>query len=152
MLPLKDKLRAIIHQLRMETLLNADSSSIIDLRSRILKLPSPEIINKMSREDLESLQKRLERLAFDIDKASNIRSQERALVDISRKGIPSFRAPLLATKFTFKCPTCKRVYHNGQWVGEINDDDFCIEKHCPSCQNRNTKKSFNNWYSISQKN
>jgi len=147
MLPLKGQLRAIIHNLKMETLLNAETSSITDLRSRILKLPNPEIIEKMERNELENLQQLLEALVFDVDRSSNPRSEERALRDISKKGIPPYRKPLLATKFYFKCPSCKRKYVNGQWIssGDNNDNENVVDKYCPSCKN---KKSFRNWYNI----
>ena len=100
MLPLKGQLRAIIHQLTMENMLNVEPSSMIDLRSRILKLPSPEVVNKMSRNELEHLQNGIEKLVFDFDKATNSRSKERALRDMSKKGIPPYRKPLLATKIS----------------------------------------------------
>jgi len=150
MLPLKGQLRAIIHQLTMETPLDVEPSLMIDLRSRILKLPTPESIDKMSRNELETLQNRIEALVFDLDKASNIRSKERALRDISKKGIPPYRKPLLANKFTFKCPVCQRIYSNGRWVAGGDEEDLFIDRYCPSCQNKNTKKSHSNWYNISQ--
>ena len=130
----------------METLLNVEPSSMVDLRSRILKLPSPETINRMSRNELEHLQNRLEVLVFDLDKASNSRSKERALRDISRKGMPTYRKPLLATKFQFKCPSCQRVYDNGEWKAEDTSEGNFMDKYCPSCKNPNVKKSYKNWY------
>jgi len=131
MLLLKDKLRAIIHQLNMETLLNVDAPSVIDLRSRILKLPSPELVNKMSRNELESLQKKLEYIVFDLDQASNIRSKQKALRNIADKGIPPYRKPLLATKY-------------------ISND--CLDKYCSYCKSKNVKKSYKNWYSFYENN
>lgn len=109
---LRDKLRTIIHQLHMETLLNVGGSAIIDLRSRILKLPGPELVNKMSRGELESLQKILEHIIFDLDQASNIRSKQKALRDIAQKGIPPYRKPLLAIKDILKNKGVKKSYKN----------------------------------------
>lgn len=132
----------------MESMLNVDPSSMIDLRSRILKLPSPENVNKMSRNELEHLQNRIEKLVFDFDKATNSRSKERALRDMTKKGIPPYRKPLLATKMYFKCPSCQRIYNDGQWkAGDISEGNF-IDRYCPYCRNKNSKKSYKNWYSI----
>jgi hypothetical protein len=108
MLPLKGQLRAIIHQLTMETLPNIEPSSMIDLRSRILKLPTPEVIEKLSRNELEHLQQLVEELVFDMDKAGNSRSKERALRDTAKKGIPPYRKALLANKVSLK--SCKNWY------------------------------------------
>jgi len=85
---------------------------------------------------------------YDLDKAGNSRSKERALRDISRKGISAYRKPLLATKFSFKCPSCKRIYSNGEWKSSNDDDGYFIDKYCPSCKNQSSKKSYKNWYSI----
>ena len=102
MLPLKSQLRAIIHQLTMETPLDVEPSSIIALRARLLTLPHPENIEKMSRNELEHVQQIVEELVFDIDKASNPRSKERALRDMSKKGIPPYRKPILAEQKSYK--------------------------------------------------
>jgi hypothetical protein len=131
----------------METMLNVEPSEMVDLRSRILKLPVPELVNRMSRNDLEHLQNRLEALVFDLDKASNSRSKERALRDVSKKGIPTYRKPLLATKFAFKCPSCQRIYANGQWESEDVLDGYFLDKYCPACKKPSVKKSHSSWYS-----
>jgi len=67
-----------------------------ELRSRILRLPSPEAISDLPREDLESLKKKVVNLIFDLDASSNIRSKDRAIRETIKKGIPPFREPLLA--------------------------------------------------------
>lgn len=98
MLTFKDKIRAMCHQLKMDSLLNVESSHLSDLRSRIAKLPSPEKIAGMSKDELEALGNRMEHLIYDLDKASVPRSKQRALRDISVKGLPPYRKPLLASK------------------------------------------------------
>ena len=130
----------------METPLDVEPSSMIDLRSRILKLPAPEAIEKMSRNELENLQNRVEALMFDLDKFSNIRSKERALRDTAKKGLPPYRKPLLANKVSFKCPSCQNVYNNGKWEAEDTTEGNFIDRYCPYCKNK--KKSYKNWYSV----
>jgi rubredoxin len=146
MLPLKGQLRAIIHQLTMETQLNVEPSSATDLRSRILKLPTPEVIEKMSRNELDHLQNRIENLLFDLDKSSNFRSKDRSLRDTSKKGIPPYRQPLLANKVSFKCPSCQRVYDNGKWETQDTTEGTFVDRYCPYCKNNKNIKSHNNWY------
>ena len=130
----------------METPLDVEPSAMIDLRSRILKLPTPEILEKMSRNELEHVQQLVEALIFDIDKASNPRSKERALRDFSKKNIPSYRKPLLANKVSFKCPSCQKVYDNEKWVTEDTAEGNFVDRYCPYCKNK--KKSYKNWYNI----
>jgi hypothetical protein len=130
----------------METQLNVEPSSAMDLRSRILKLPTPEIIEKMSRNELDILQNIVENLLFDVDKATNFRSKDRALRDISKKGIPPYRQPLLANKVFFKCPSCQRVYVDGKWEVRDTTECICADKYCPCCKNNKNIKSHNNWY------
>jgi len=152
MLPIKGQLRAIIHQLTMETPLDVEPSKMVDLRSRILKLPVPEAIEKMSRNEIEHVQQLVEALIFDIDQASNPRSKERVLRDISKKGIPPYRKPLLANKVSFKCPSCQNVYENGKWQAEDVSEGNFIDKYCPYCKNKGVKKSYKNWYNIYKNN
>jgi hypothetical protein len=101
MLPLRDKIRAITHQLKMETLLNVDPLAVPEMRSRISKLPSPEEIAQISHKDLLKLRSVVDHLVFDIDKLTNSRSKNRALRELSYKGLPPFRKPLLAKNWYF---------------------------------------------------
>jgi hypothetical protein len=97
MLNIRDKVRAMCHQLKMHSLLNVEQSAIFDLRSRIAKLPSPEQIASLPKDDLKSLNNRIEHLLHDIDEHSNHRSQQRALREtLQKNGLPPRRKPLLA--------------------------------------------------------
>jgi ribosomal protein S27AE len=97
MLPLRDKIRAICHSLKMDPLTGIDPSREEDLRSRIKALPEAEIISTMARGGLEGIRVRTERLIFDIDNAKNSRTRGFALRNMVDKGLPPRRAPLLGS-------------------------------------------------------
>jgi len=145
---LRDNLRAIIHQLRMETLLNVEPSAIIGLRSRILMLPNPEKVNTFNKKELEKLRNIVEMLVFELDEATNHRSKDRAIRDMVKKNIGPYRKALLASKYVFKCPYCHKTLYNGKWQsGFSNSDDFnFLQLACPSCRNKKTLSK--NWYSF----
>jgi hypothetical protein len=99
MLPVRDKLRAVCHSLKMKSLEGLDANAQADLRSRISKLPSPEGILVMSGEDLQTLRSRLDRLLYDMDRADNTRTFGYALRHRVDKGLPPVLPPLLASRW-----------------------------------------------------
>lgn len=92
---LRDKVRAICHDLRLRPLTGVEGGVLKDIVSRIRHLPSAEAISSMPREDLPELRARAERLIFDIDKAGNRRTTGYATRHVVDKGIPPRRAPVV---------------------------------------------------------
>ena len=92
----KDKARVMCHSLRMSSLVGSDPNRLIDLSSRIKSLPSPEKIASMDHGDILDLNKRLERLLFDIDNSKNSRTVGFAIKNQIDKGLPPRMVPVLA--------------------------------------------------------
>lgn len=99
MLPVRDKLRAICHSLKMRSLDVFDENLRADLKSRIEYLPSPEKITEMGKDDLVTLRKNLDNLLYDIDRADNKRSEGYALRHKVDKRLPPSLKPLLASRW-----------------------------------------------------
>ena len=92
---LKDKVRAICHSLKMETLTGVDPNLRPDISSRISSLPSPEQIQSMGNNDLSDLSKISERLMADLDRSKNGRTMDFAIRHNLDKGIPPRMSPIL---------------------------------------------------------
>jgi len=97
MLPMRDKIRAICHDLKMNPLSGVDPNRIDDFRARMKALPTAEQIESMDRSGLDELGVRVERLIFEIDNARNTRTKDFALRHIVDKGIPPHRPPILGS-------------------------------------------------------
>jgi hypothetical protein len=97
MLPLRDKIRAICHSLKMDNLAGVDPNRVADLEARKKALPGAEKISAMSHSDLEELRVRTERMLFDIDNARNSRTKDFAMRHMVDKGLPPRRRPILGS-------------------------------------------------------
>lgn len=96
MLPTRDKLRAVCHDLKMRNLSGLDPVRLPDFMSRIAKLPSPERILSMADNDLSELRGRLDKLLFDIDRSDKTRTLDYATRHRVDKKMPPYRPPLFA--------------------------------------------------------
>ena len=92
---LRDKLRAICHEVRMRPL-QGDPAQIGQLRIRISKLPSPEAIQTLPEPNLIQLRALLDRLIYDLDRHESHRSISEAQRYQHRTGLPPHRRPLVA--------------------------------------------------------
>ena len=92
---LRDKLRAICHEVRMRPL-QGDPTQIGTLRIRISKLPSPEAILSLPEPELKQLRALLDRLIYDLDRFESNRSVPEAQRYQHRTGLPPQRRPLVA--------------------------------------------------------
>ena len=86
----------------MNTLSNVDERVLLDVRARISHLPTPEVIASMPRKGLISLKNRLDRLMFDIDNSDNSRTHDYAVQYKVERGLPPYRAPVLASSNWYK--------------------------------------------------
>lgn len=82
----------------MDSLQNVETTFLPDIRSRIAKLPSPEKIAGMPKDELKELDKRIQHLINDISNASVLRSKKRDLRETLLKEMPPYRKSLLASK------------------------------------------------------
>ena len=97
MLPIRDKLRVICHDLRMRALSGIDDLSVFaDLQNRINHLPSPESILVMKDDELLGLRNRLDKLMYDVDRADKRRTHDHAVRHWMDKGLPPYRKPLFS--------------------------------------------------------
>ena len=92
---LRDKLRAICHEVRMRPL-QGDPTQIGQLRIRIDRLPSPEAILTQPEPELKQLRALLDRLIYDLDRFESNRSIPEAQRYQHRTGLPPHRRPLVA--------------------------------------------------------
>jgi hypothetical protein len=99
MLTLRDKIRATCHYLRMNPLTMVNPSRERDIRTRIAKLPTAEVIASMPREELTGLKNRIDRLMFDMDISDDSRTKGHALRNMIDKGLPPRRVPVLANNW-----------------------------------------------------
>lgn len=92
---LRDKLRAICHEVRMRPL-QGEPNQLAQLQLRVAKLPSPESILTLSDEALKQLRALLDRLIYDLDRHENNRSLANGQRHQHRTGLPPMRQPLTA--------------------------------------------------------
>ena len=98
MLPLRDKLRVICHQIKMTTKPVSDETMSVRLAERIKCLPNAEHIASMKQGELKELQAQVSNLMLDIEQANTSRTHDGYVQSMSKKGLPPYRKPVLPAR------------------------------------------------------
>ena len=126
---LRDKLRAICHEVRMRPL-QGDPTQIGTLRIRISKLPSPEVILTMPEPELKQLRALTDRLIYDLDRFESNRSVAEAQRYQHRTGLPPRRRPLIAN--WYQQAMLKEASESDEaWDKRLKDEAYAKGAHIP---------------------
>jgi hypothetical protein len=133
--PVRDKIRAMCHELRMSSLSGVGYRNKKDIQSRIRALPVPERISAMSHKELQAMSVRIERLIFDIDNSIENRTAPNALRNMIDKGLPLSRPPILGGGKNWYKTAIDYGLEGRSDDGNIDEEgiDFNSDAACPYC-------------------